>query len=126
MMKTITHRYVRMEQRNHHGSLYSGVLTDWMTEAAFFGVAKTLGRRDHVVMCAVQDFRFLAPTELGTILSFQYELIKAGNTSLTFAIEARDMLNPDILYATCQVVFVNTDENGKSAPHGIVVPPSQE
>ena len=118
-MKIITYHYVRMEQMNHHGSLYSGVLTDWMTEAAFFGVAQILGRRDHMVMRAVQDFNFLAPIELGDILGFQYELIKTGRTSLTIAVEARDMFKPEKLYSTCQVTFVNTDENGKSAPHGL-------
>lgn len=115
-MKTITHHYVRMEQMNHHGSLYAGILTDWMTEAAFFGVAQILGRRDHIVMCAVQDFRFTAPAGLGDILSFRYELARVGRTSLTIAVEARNMLEPENVYATCQVVFVNTDENGKSAP----------
>lgn len=118
-MKTITHHYVRMEQMNHHGSLYSGVLTDWMTEAAFFGAAQTLNRRDHMVMCAVQDFRFVAPAELGDILSFQYELAKVGRTSLTIAVQAHNMLHPETIYATCQVVFVNTDENGKSTPHNL-------
>lgn len=118
-MKTITHHYVRMEQMNHHGSLYAGVLTDWMTEAAFFGVVQVAGCRDHLVMCAVQDFRFAAPAALGDILSFQYELVKVGRTSLSIAVEAHDMLNPEKCIATCQVVFVHTDENGKSSPHGI-------
>lgn len=118
-MKTINHRYVRMEHMNHHGSLYSGVLTDWMTEAAFFGAAQTLNSRDHMVMCAVQDFRFVAPVELGDILCFQYELTKVGRTSLTIAVESRNMFHPETLYATCQVVFVHTDEHGKSAPHGL-------
>lgn len=118
-MKTITHHYVRMEQMNHHGSLYAGVLTDWMTEAAFFGVVQVAGCRDHLVMCAVQDFRFAAPAALGDILCFQYELVKVGRTSLSIAVEAHDMLNPEKCIATCQVVFVHTDENGKSSPHGI-------
>lgn len=118
-MKTITHHYVRMEQMNHHGSLYSGVLTDWMTEAAFFGAVQVLGRRDNMVMCAVQDFRFIAPAELGSVICFQYELVKTGRTSLTIAVNAHNMLNPEVPYAACEVVFVNTDENGKSAPHGI-------
>lgn len=125
-MKTITHHYIRMEQMNHHGSLYAGVLTDWMTEAAFFGVVQVLGRRDHVVMCAVQDFRFAAPAELGDILAFQYKLEHTGKSSLTIAAEARDMLNPERLIASCKVVFVNTDENGKSAPHGLEMPSVQE
>lgn len=121
-MKTINHRYVRMEEMNHHGSLYAGVLTDWMTEAAFFGVVQTLSRRDNIVMCAVQDFRFIAPVSLGDILSFQYELVKTGRTSLTIAVEARNMLNPETIYASCQVIFVNTDEHGKSTPHGLTLP----
>lgn len=120
-MKTITHHYVRMEQMNHHGSLYSGVLTDWMTEAAFFGAVEVFNRQDHMVMCAVQDFRFAAPARLGDVISFQYELVKTGRTSLTIAVKAHNMLDPELVYSTCQVVFVNTDEDGKSAPHGIVM-----
>lgn len=69
-----------------------------------------------MVMCAVQDFRFISPVSLGDILRFQYELVNVGHTSLTIAVEARDMLNPETLFASCQVVFVNTDEQGKSAP----------
>lgn len=121
MMKTITHHYVRMEQMNHHGSLYSGVLTDWMTEAAFLGAVQILGRQNNMVMCAVQDFRFITPAELGSVICFQYELVKVGRTSLTIKVEARDMLNPERLYSSCQVVFVNTGEDGKSAPHGLTM-----
>lgn len=117
-MNVITRRYVRMEQMNHHGSLYAGTLTDWMTEAAFFGIAKAIGRKDHIVMCAVQDFRFLSPVELGAILEFRYAVVRVGKSSLTVAVEAVDMFEPGKQYAACQVSFVNTGEDGKSCPHG--------
>lgn len=73
-------------------------------------------------MCAINDVRFHNPVYLSAIMAINYELMKAGKSSLTIAVEARDMMNPDLIYGSCQVVFVNTDENGKSAPHGIVVP----
>lgn len=118
-MKTITHQYVLPENMNHHGSLYANVMTDWMMRAAFFGVIEVLGRQDHVVMVGMNDFHFIQPVLLGTILEIRYELARAGRTSLTIAVEMRDKLEPDKVYATCQITFVNTDEDGKSAPHGI-------
>ncbi|MGN0159233.1 MAG: acyl-CoA thioesterase [Brotaphodocola sp.] len=119
MMKLAARHYVRPEHMNHHDSLYAGVLTNWMSEAAFFGVVEVLGRRDHVVMCAINDFRFCQPASLGTIIDMDWELEKVGTSSLTIAVKAYNMLDADQVFASCKVVFVNTDEHGKSAPHGI-------
>lgn len=120
-MKLAARYYVRQEQMNHHDSLYGGAMTEWMTQAAFFGIVDVLKRRDHVVMCAINNFRFVREVALGTIVDAYYKLVKVGNSSLTIAVEARDMLQPEAVYASCEVVFVNLDENGKSAPHGIVM-----
>ena len=123
-MKTITHQYVKPENMNHHGSLYANTMTDWLMRSAFFGVIEVLGRQDHVVMAGVNDLKFIRPVALGTILEIRYELVKVGTSSLTIAVEAQDKFNSEKKYATCQVTFVNTDENGRSSPHGI--PKSQE
>lgn len=120
-MKTITHQYVKPEDMNHHGSLYANTLTDWMMRSAFFGVVEVLGRQDHVVMVGMNDFHFIQPVLLGAILEIRYELAKAGRSSLTIAVEARDKFDADKVYATCQITFVNTGEDGKSAPHGITM-----
>lgn len=117
-MKTITHHYVRMEQMNHHGSLYGGTLTDWMTEAAFFGVAKEIGRKDHIVMRAVQELQFIRGAELGAIMEFCYEIVKVGTSSLTVAVKAVDLFEKEMVYCSCLVSFVNTGEDGRSCPHG--------
>lgn len=123
-MKTITHQYVKPEDMNHHGSLYANTMTDWLMRSAFFGVVEVLGRQDHVVMVGVTDLHFIRPVSLGTILEIRYGLTKVGTSSLTIAVEALDKFDADKKYAACQVTFVNTDENGKSAPHGI--PKSKE
>lgn len=125
-MKLVSHVGVRMEHMNHHGSLEAEYLADWMIGAAYIGVVQVLGRKEHIVMCAVKDLRFHNPVLLGAILSIRYELVRAGTTSLTIAVEARDMLDPELLYGSCQVVFVNTDDNGKSTPHGITMAKEQE
>ena len=107
---------------NHHGSLEAEYLVSWMTNGAYMGVSQIRGRADQIVMCAISDVRFQNPVPLGAIMSINYELVKTGKSSLTIAVEARDMINPELIYGSCQVVFVNTDEHGKSAPHGIVMP----
>lgn len=120
-MKLASRYYVKPDQMNHHDSLYGGRMTDWMMEAAFFGIIEVVGRKDHIVMCAVNNFRFIQEVPLGTIIEVYWKLVKTGRTSLTIALEARDMLEPDKIYSSCEVVFVNLDENGKSTPHGIVM-----
>lgn len=120
-MKTITHRYVRMEQMNHHGSLYGGTLSDWMTEAAFLGIARELGRKDHIVMRSVVELQFLQAVELGAILNLRYEIVKVGTSSLTVAVEVVDLFEEGKRYASCQVSFVNTGEDGRSCPHGLLL-----
>lgn len=104
---------------NHHGSLYANTLTDWLMRSAFFGAIEVLGRQDHVVMAGMNHLSFFHPVALGTILEMRYELAKVGTSSLTIAVEALDKFDKEKLYASCQVTFVNTDENGKSSPHGI-------
>lgn len=120
-MKLASRYIVNPGHMNHHGSLYAGTLTNWMTGAAFFGAVEVLGRQNHVVMCAINNFRFHRPVLLGTIMNIDWELEKVGTSSLTIAVKAYDMLDPEQVFATCSVVFVNTDENGKSAPHGITM-----
>ena len=121
-MKLISHQKVTMQHMNHHGSLEAEYLVSWMTNGAYMGVSQIRGRADQIVMCAISDVRFQNPVPLGAIMSINYELVKTGKSSLTIAVEARDMINPELIYGSCQVVFVNTDEHGKSAPHGIVMP----
>lgn len=120
-MKPVTHQSVRMEHMNNHGSLEAEYLAEWMISAAYIGVVQVLGRKEHIVMCAVRELVFRNPVLLGAVLSLSYELVKTGTTSLTIAVEARDMLDPELVYGSCQVVFVNTDDSGKSAPHGITM-----
>lgn len=120
-MKLIAHEKVTMEHMNHHGSMEGKYLMCWLTDSAYMGVAQVLGRTDHIVMCCVNDLRFQNPVMLGAIIEFRYKLVKAGKSSLTIAVEARDMLNSEQVYGSCQVVYVNMGDDGKSAPHGITL-----
>lgn len=120
-MKLITHQKVTMENMNHHGSMEGKCLMSWMSDSAYMGIAQTLGRTDHIVMCSVKEITFDNPVLLGAIIAIRYKLVKAGRTSLTIAVEARDMLNPELLYGSCQVVYVTVGDDGKSVPHGIIL-----
>lgn len=120
-MKLIVHQKVTMEHMNHHGTMEGKYLMSWLTDAAYMGLAQTLGRTDHIVMCSVNEMQFTNPVLLGAIIEIHYELVKAGRSSLTIAVEARDMLNPELKYGSCQVIYVTVGDDGKGKPHGITL-----
>ena len=118
-METAARHLVRPEDLNHHGTLYGGRIAEWMTEAAFIGVAKLLGHTDHTVIVSTKELSVKQPVNPGTVLELDFELKAAGTTSLTIQVEGRDMLHPESSYCQGTFIFVTLDENGNKKPHGI-------
>lgn len=117
-MKIATRRFVRPEHMNHHQSLYAGYISEWITEASFIAVAKTLGRTDHVVLAGIKEIRVIKPVRSGTVLELQYEVAKIGTTSVEYYIEGMDFLTHDRHFRG-SVVFVTVDDEGNKVPHAL-------
>lgn len=117
-MEIATRHFVRPEYMNHHNSLYAGYISEWITEAAFIGMAKVMGHTSHFVLAAVRGINVTRPVYTGSILELGYEVKYIGSTSVELAVEGRDFLSGDMHCGGC-VVFVNVDDEGKKAPHGL-------
>lgn len=118
-MKTATRHLVRPEDLNHHGTLFGGRIAEWMTEAAFIGMAEILGHTDHAVIVSTKELTIKHPVTPGTVFQLNYEIEAAGTTSITVRIHGVDMLNPDDEFCQGSFIFVTTDENGQKKAHGI-------
>ena len=103
---------------NHHNSLYAGYISEWITEAAFIGMAKVMGHTSHFVLAAVRGINVTRPVYTGSILELGYEVKYIGSTSVELAVEGRDFLSGD-MHCGGSVVFVNVDDEGKKTPHGL-------
>ena len=117
IMNIITRHLVRPADLNHHGTLYGGRIAEWMTEAAFMGMAQILGHTDHAVIVSTKDLTIKKPVNTGTVFELGYEIVATGNTSITVKITGLDMLSPETVHAEGTFIFVTIDENGKSARH---------
>lgn len=122
-MKIATRHFVRPEHMNHHNSLYAGYISEWITEAAFIGMAEVMGRTSHFVLAAVREIHVTKSVYTGSILELEYEVKKIGTTSVELTVEGKDFLSGDI-HCKGSVVFVTVDDEGKKLPHGIQKPPT--
>lgn len=117
-MKLATRRFVRPEYMNHHQSLYAGYLSEWVTEAAFIGIAGTLGRTDHVVLASIKEVNIVKPVYSGMILEMQWEMERVGTTSIELHILGQEYLTGN-KHCEGRVIFVTVDDEGNKAPHGL-------
>ncbi len=120
-MNIITRHLVRPADLNHHGTLYGGRIAEWMTEAAFIGMAQILGHTDHAVIVSTKDLTIKKPVNPGTVFELGYEIVATGTTSITVKVTGVDMLSPETVHAEGTFIFVTIDENGTKKAHGITL-----
>lgn len=117
-MEMVTRHFVRPQHLNHHQSLYAGVLSEWMTEAAFIEMAKAVGHTDHYVLAAIKEINVVKSVYSGTILELQSSIKHVGTTSVEFEVCGEDFITKE-QYCSGSLVFVTVDDAGKKCPHGL-------
>ena len=115
-MKLATRHFVRPEHMNHHQSLYAGCLSEWVTEAAFIGMAGVLGRTDHVVLASIKEINITKSVYTGMILELHVGVENIGTTSVELKIQGQDYLTGEG-HCEGRVVFVTVDDEGRKSPH---------
>jgi acyl-CoA hydrolase len=115
-----SHRLVKNEDLNHHGTLYAGRSAEWFVEAGFIAAA-SLTRPENIVCLKIHGMTFIRPVQPGEIIVFESRIILAGRSSLHahVALRAKGEFVLDGF-----ITYVHVDHDGKSLPHGITVTPS--
>lgn len=102
------HRLVLPEHLNQFGFLFGGHLLCWVDEIAW--MAATLEYDGaHFVTVAMDEVSFRHGVRQGAILRFQTKRIRAGHTSVTYAVEVER--DSEIIF-TNSVTLVHVDEAG--------------
>jgi acyl-CoA hydrolase len=99
---------------NQHGYLYGGNLLKWIDEYAW--IAATLDYPESkFVTVALDDVTFKKSIKEGSILKFNINRYKTGNTSVQYYVEVfcntQCHENMDLVFST-HITFVNLDEDG--------------
>ena len=111
-------RLVKTEDLNPRGTLFGGKCMQWIDEeAAIFAMCQL--ETKNVVTKLISEINFLAPGRIGDVIEFGMEVTHIGKTSMTFRCEVRNKDTKSTIVNIDKMVFVNVDENGNAAPHGV-------
>ena len=97
-----------------HGNLFGGKLLSWV-DAAVSAYAMEKCRTQNMITVAIDECVFKKPAKEKNLVKIYAEMVKVGNTSATFKVEARayNVFRADetLLLAT-NMTFVRVDDEG--------------
>jgi uncharacterized protein (TIGR00369 family) len=107
-----TQRLVLPADLNQFGYLFGGRLLAWVDEASWIAASMDFPRCRFVTV-AMDQVEFRRSVREGTILAISAKRLRLGHTSVTYAVEVRDVLHqPDALLFATKVTFVHVDLHG--------------
>lgn len=113
----VTHP-VKKSDLGFHGNLFGGKLLSWV-DAALAAYAMENCRSQNMITIALDQCVFKKPAKEKQLVKIYAKMIKVGNTSATFNVEARayNVFRGDesVLLAT-NMTFVRVDEEGMPIP----------
>ncbi|MGB9679407.1 MAG: acyl-CoA thioesterase [Thermoanaerobacteraceae bacterium] len=113
-------RLVKSEDLNHHGTLFAGRTAEWFVEAGFIAACDLIKEPEKIVCLKIHGLEFKKSATKGDIIKIKSSVVLTGRSSIkTYSrIYKNDETEPILEgFAT----FVYVDENGKPAPHNIVL-----
>lgn len=109
------HKLVMREHLNHYGYLFGGNLLKWVDEYAWIGATMEYPGCSFVTI-AMDQVEFRKTVGEGTILRFEVDRSRTGNTSVQYEVRVfrgDDASTPtDVVFST-HVTLVRVDEKGR-------------
>jgi acyl-CoA hydrolase len=124
LKKFITHHLVKGQDLNHHGTLFAGRGAEWFVESGFVAAA-AMTAPEKTVCLNIHGLVFTRPVPKGSIIRYESKLAYAGRTSMVVYVKVL-VAKDDEFVLDGFMTFIHVDEKGKSAPHGLVVIPTNE
>ena len=115
----ITNRLVKEEDLNHHGTLFAGRSAQWFVEAGFISAAN-ITSPENILCLNIHGMLFTKPVNKGSILRFESKVVYSGRTRLVSHVKVFFSKNDEFLLEGF-ISFINVGEDGRPAPHGIVI-----
>jgi acyl-CoA thioesterase YciA len=109
---------VKKSDLGFHGNLFGGKLLSWI-DAAVAAYAMEKCRSQNMITIAMDKCVFLKPAKEKQLVKIYGEMIKVGNTSATFNIEARGynvFRGDELVLLATNMTFVRVDEEGVPIP----------
>jgi acyl-CoA thioesterase YciA len=109
---------VKKSDLGFHGNLFGGKLLSWI-DAAVAAYAMEKCRSQNMITIAMDKCVFLKPAKEKQLVKIYGEMVRVGNTSATFNIEARGynvFRGDEVILLATNMTFVRVDEEGAPIP----------
>ena len=109
---------VKKSDLGFHGNLFGGKLLSWV-DAALAAYAMEKCRSQNMITIALDQCVFRQPAKEKQLVKIYAEMTKIGNTSATFAVEARGynvFRGDEVVLLATTMTFVRVDEEGIPIP----------
>jgi len=109
---------VKKSDLGFHGNLFGGVLLAWI-DSAIAAYAMEKCRSQNMITIALNQCVFRKPAKEKQLVKIYAEMTKVGNTSATFAVEARGynvFRGDEVVLLATTMTFVRVDEEGIPIP----------
>ncbi|HCT29965.1 MAG TPA: acyl-CoA thioesterase [Bacteroidales bacterium] len=120
-----THRLVKSEDLNHHGTLYAGRSAEWFVESGFVAASSILNPKN-IICLKIHGMQFRTPVKPGECICYTSKTVYAGKSSLAVYVKVARVSNLESIIVDGFITFVHVDEHTKACPHGIVIKPETE
>ncbi|GJM60247.1 MULTISPECIES: acyl-CoA thioesterase [Persicobacter] len=117
-MKFRSRKLVQPSDLNSHLTLFGGKLLAWLDVEVYI-FARCQLATPRLVTKYMSEINFMASAKQGDIIEIGCEVVNFGRTSITVRCVARRKEDLKEIITIDKVVFVNLDEEGKPAPHGV-------
>lgn len=121
-----TMHLVKMEDLNHHQTLFAARAAAWLVEAGFVAAGCACESSEGIVCRNLQNMSFTKPVQKGTLLRFLARVVYTGKSSFMVMVRAVDALQ-DTLYIEGMITFVTIDgETRKKREHHLTLDAPQD
>lgn len=120
-----THRLVKSEDLNHHGTLYAGRSAEWFVESGFVSASSLINPK-YIICLKIHGMHFSSPVKPGECICYTSKIVYTGRSSLISYIKVSRVSNPNQIIVDGFITFVHVDENTKPRQHGITIEPDSE
>lgn len=114
-----THRLVKSEDLNHHGTLFAGRGAEWFVESGFVAASYLLPPQN-IICVKIHGLTFQQPVKAGETICYNSRIVLTGGSSLKAYIKVNKS-NCETTVVDGFVTFVHVDENTVAQPHGIEI-----
>lgn len=121
MKELETSQLVKMDDLNHHGTLFVGKALTWLCETGFITASMEYKDPNELVFFALNGFKFFRPVQKGDIVTYRGRIVNVTKTSISCYVYSTSLESGEKC-AEGLITYVTIDKiSRKKKEHGLTL-----